>query len=114
MNDLEIPQERRDLIEPFTVYGFDLYNIGSCFTWFGGKLGIPSFFYYSCPADIDKRNIHVNFLDSHPKLFIIIGFKKTNNQLINVDLTHHQWRLFALNQSFLRLLILCHTFRYKT
>lgn len=61
MNDLEIPEQQRELVEPFTVYGFDLYNIGSCSTPFGAKLGIPSTFYYSYQADIDRKNIQVKY-----------------------------------------------------
>ncbi|KAK7862946.1 hypothetical protein R5R35_004901 [Gryllus longicercus] len=59
MDDMQINQEDRDLIQPFTVYGFDMFHAGSTYTKFGAIVGIPSNFYYSKVEDVDIQNITV-------------------------------------------------------
>ncbi|GLH05077.1 Uncharacterized protein GBIM_10699 [Gryllus bimaculatus] len=59
MDDMQINQEDRDLLQPFTVYGFDMFHAGSTYTKFGAIVGIPSNFYYSKVEDVDIQNITV-------------------------------------------------------
>lgn len=44
MEDLKLPDDIRNLIKPFSVFGFDLFHAGTLNTKYGAILGIPANF----------------------------------------------------------------------
>ncbi|XP_023943977.1 transmembrane protein 177 isoform X2 [Bicyclus anynana] len=60
MDLLKLPETHRKLIEPFSVFGFDLFHAGSTSSRFGALVGIPVNFTYKNLEDIEKQNIQVN------------------------------------------------------
>lgn len=54
---LKITDFERKYIKPFTVSGFDLYNIGSTKFRNGGLIGIPVNFSYTAASDINKMDV---------------------------------------------------------
>lgn len=57
---LKVSQVHRKLIEPFTVFGYDLFHAGSTSSKFGALVGIPINFTYQSLDDIEKQNVQVN------------------------------------------------------
>ncbi|KAI5642711.1 hypothetical protein NE865_05237 [Phthorimaea operculella] len=57
---LKVPDIHRKLVQPFSVFGYDLFHAGSSFSKFGMAVGIPVNFTYKSLADIQKDAIQVN------------------------------------------------------
>ncbi|CAH2238694.1 jg4368 [Pararge aegeria aegeria] len=57
---LSISETHRKLIEPFSVFGFDLFHAGSTSSRFGALVGIPVNFSYKILEDVEKQNVQVN------------------------------------------------------
>ncbi|XP_034826687.1 transmembrane protein 177 [Maniola hyperantus] len=57
---LNISETHRKLIEPFSVFGFDLFHAGSTNSRFGVVVGIPVNFTYKTLDDVGKQNLQVN------------------------------------------------------
>ncbi|CAK1601013.1 unnamed protein product [Parnassius mnemosyne] len=57
---LKLTDVHRKIIQPFSVYGFDLFHAGSTNSKFGVVIGIPVNFTYKTLDDIEKDNIQVN------------------------------------------------------
>ncbi|GFG35324.1 hypothetical protein Cfor_10320 [Coptotermes formosanus] len=60
MDDMQLPDKKRKLIKPFTVYGFDMFHAGCTHTTRGAIIGIPSNFGYESTLDVDRTNVLVN------------------------------------------------------
>ncbi|XP_072938524.1 transmembrane protein 177 [Epargyreus clarus] len=61
---LKMPDVHRKLIQPFSIFGYDLFHAGSTSSKYGAIIGIPVNFTYKSFEDIEKDNIQVN----HKKL----------------------------------------------
>ncbi|CAH2108293.1 unnamed protein product [Euphydryas editha] len=57
---LKVSQVHRKLIEPFSVFGYDLFHAGSTSSKFGAIVGIPVNFTYKSLDDVEKQNVQVN------------------------------------------------------
>ncbi|KPI92721.1 PREDICTED: transmembrane protein 177 [Papilio xuthus] len=57
---LKLTDTHRKLIQPFSVFGFDLFHAGSTSSRFGVAIGIPVNFAYTSIDDIKKDSIQVN------------------------------------------------------
>lgn len=61
MNKLGMHQNDKNLCKFFTAYGFDIMHIGSTYSKYGVRVGIPSNFYCKTITDIDAPNVRVSF-----------------------------------------------------
>jgi len=59
MNKLGMHQNDKRLCTIFTAYGFDIMHVGSTYSKWGAKIGIPSNFYCKTKTDLDVPNIRV-------------------------------------------------------
>lgn len=59
MDDMQISDKRR-LIKPFTVFGFDIIHAGCTQTTTGAIIGIPSNFGYKSTSDVDRAHVLVS------------------------------------------------------
>jgi hypothetical protein len=59
MNELGLHQNDKALFKCFTAYGFDPLHIGSTYSKYGVRIGVPSNFWCKTVDDIDKQNIRV-------------------------------------------------------
>jgi hypothetical protein len=59
MNKLGMHQNDKRLCTFFTAYGFDIMHVGSTYSKWGAKIGIPSNFYCKTKTDLDVPNIRV-------------------------------------------------------
>ncbi|XP_068632770.1 transmembrane protein 177 [Battus philenor] len=57
---LKLNDVHRKLIQPFSVYGYDLFHAGSTSSKFGAAIGVPVNFTYKSLQDIEKDDIQVN------------------------------------------------------
>jgi hypothetical protein len=60
MDDMQIPDQKRKLIKPFTVFGFDMFHAGCTQTRTGAIMGIPSNFGYESTSDVDRDHVLVS------------------------------------------------------
>jgi hypothetical protein len=60
MGDMQISDNRRRLIKPFTVFGFDMFHAGCTQTTTGAIIGIPSNFGYKSTSDVDRAHVLVS------------------------------------------------------
>jgi hypothetical protein len=60
MDDMQIPDKKRRLIKPFTVFGFDMFHAGCTQTTTGAIIGIPSNFGYESTSDVDQAHVLVS------------------------------------------------------
>lgn len=58
MEKLNIPQYEKKIIQPFTVFGFDLFHAGSTKYKFGALLGIPVNYSYNTESDIKRSEVY--------------------------------------------------------
>lgn len=57
--DMDLKQGSLPKVSAFTVYGFDIFNLGSLNYKTGATIGIPANFPYKSTEDIDRRSILV-------------------------------------------------------
>ncbi|CAH2076407.1 unnamed protein product, partial [Iphiclides podalirius] len=57
---LKLTNAHRKLIQPFSVYGYDLFHAGSTSSKFGVAIGVPVNFAYKTLDDFEKDNVQVN------------------------------------------------------
>ncbi|XP_041986906.1 transmembrane protein 177 [Aricia agestis] len=57
---LNVADAHRKLIQPFSVFGFDLFHAGSTSSKFGALVGIPCNFMFKTLEDVKECNIEVN------------------------------------------------------
>ncbi|XP_050347142.1 transmembrane protein 177 [Nymphalis io] len=57
---LEMSAVHRKLIQPFCVFGYDLFHAGSTSSKFGALVGIPINFTYKSLNDVEQQNVQVN------------------------------------------------------
>lgn len=61
MMDMNLSENNQKYLSFFTVYGLDLFEIGSLKTRFGALVGLPRSFSYSSVDNIEKNDIVVSF-----------------------------------------------------
>jgi hypothetical protein len=54
---LEIEDQDRHLFKPFAAYGFDILSMGSSYSKYGVRIGIPTHFFYDDETSVDKHSI---------------------------------------------------------
>lgn len=93
---LQMDNYEQSIIQPFSVFGFDLFSAGSTKTRFGGILGVPNNYEYKSVDDI-KHN-EVRFRDKE------IQWNTENGKLLEeaMVLTHDE-QIFGLCKILLQL-----------
>ncbi|XP_052896926.1 transmembrane protein 177 [Anopheles moucheti] len=59
LNLLDLTEFEQKFANPFVVYGFDVFNMGSFKTRYGAYVGVPSNFEYDSVAAIDRTDIKI-------------------------------------------------------
>ncbi|XP_034936759.1 transmembrane protein 177 [Chelonus insularis] len=60
LDDIKVPAFSRKFLEPFMVYGYDVWHAGSIYGYCGAKIGLPINYTYKKPGEIDKSGIIIN------------------------------------------------------
>lgn len=60
MNDLNFPEYKKNGVQPFMVFGFDIWHAGFLTSRFGVLIGIPINFTYTDKSTVDKESIAIN------------------------------------------------------
>lgn len=55
LKDLKVPKTEENIIEIFTVFGFDLFHAGSTALRTGTIIGIPVNFGYETDRDVNRK-----------------------------------------------------------
>lgn len=54
---LEVEEQDRFLYKPFAAYGFDIFSLGTSYSKFGVRVGLPAHFFYDDESSVDKTAI---------------------------------------------------------